>query len=101
MDDHLAHRHWAGFLLMATALGALTWAGLALIGWWTILTLALTALVAATYLWLDRRWTQSHLKQRDHKAIQATTAFTTKTALVAVFLFGAQVIPQLLGADLT
>lgn len=101
MDDHLAHRHWAGFLLMACAIGAMTWAGLALIGAWFLTVHLLLALVCLTYLWLDQRWTRPHLKRRDQRAIQATVAFTTKTALVAVFLVGAQVIPQLLGAELT
>lgn len=101
MDDHLAHRHWAGFLLMACAIGAMTWTGLALIGAWFLTVHLLLALVCLTYLWIDRRWTQPHLKRRDHKAIQATVAFTTKTLLVGVFLVGAQVIPQLLGAELT
>lgn len=95
MDDHLAHRHWAGFLLLACAIGAMTWTGLALIGAWFLTVHALLVLVCLTYLWLDRRWTRPHLKRSDHKAIQATVAFTTKTLLVGVFFISGPALASL------
>lgn len=89
MDDHLAHRHWAGFLLLACAIGAMTWAGLALIGAWFLTVHALLALVCLIYLWLDQRWTQPHLKRRDlHRARTALEGLLTGAFLIVAMAGG-------------
>lgn len=100
MDDHLAHRHWAGFLLLACAIGAMTWTGIALIGAWFLTVHALLAAVCLIYLWLDQRWTRPHLKQRDVHRVK-TAAENTSLALLAGAIFMSPLIPQLLGADFT
>lgn len=96
----MAHRHWAGFLLLACAIGAMTWAGIALIGAWFLTVHALLTLVCLTYLWLDRRWTQPHLKRRDVHRVK-TAAENTGLALLVGAIFMSPLIPQLLGADFT
>lgn len=95
MDDHIPHWHIIGFTLMTIAATTTTWLLLLLIGAWTLLILALLAGTAWTYLWLDRRWTKPHLRHRDHRTIQATVAFTTKTLLVGVFFISAPALASL------
>lgn len=98
MDDHPAHRHWAGFLLLTCAIGAMTWTGLSLIGAWFLTVHLLLATVCLMYLWLDRRWTKPHLRHRDLHRIRKTAEHTSTALLVGAFAILATAGGTLIGA---